>query len=357
VFESGDHLAVGIEEASPKSELERALLGLEGVRSVTITEGPVPHVAALYVEPRLGQTPRGIIEGVVAAARERAGVEIGSDRVHVISRPSAKLAAVVRTARPRQWVKNLLVFGAPATGGVLLEPSALLSATLAFAAFCLASSGMYFINDVFDRREDQEHPIKRYRPIASNVLSPAVGIAIGATSVVASVFVGFVGGGLPLVGIIVAYAALVLTYTLVLRKIALLDLAAIAGGFLLRAVAGGVATAVPLSEWFLIVASFGSLFLAAGKRQAEYIQLGRGRQNHRASLAQYSESYLRYIQYTSSTIAIAAYTLWAFEGAAGRTIWSALSVIPFVLGIFRYGLLLEAGRWGTRSGCCWWPSA
>ena len=254
---------------------------------------------------------------------------------------------VLRTARPRQWVKNLLVFGAPATGGVLDEPAALTSALLAFIAFCLASSGMYFINDVADKREDQEHPEKRHRAIASNVVSSRTGVAVGAISVVGSMVVAFAGGGLPLVSVIAGYVALVLTYTIFLRKVALLDLAAIAGGFLLRAVAGGVATGVALSEWFLIVASFGSLFLAAGKRHAEYIQLGGGGRNRRTTLGEYSESYLRYIQYTSSTIAIAAYTLWAFEGSAGGTIWSALSIIPFVLGILRYGLLQEKGRGGT----------
>jgi decaprenyl-phosphate phosphoribosyltransferase len=125
-----------------------------------------------------------------------------------------------------------------------------------------------------------------------------------------------------------------LAYTFFLRRIALLDLAAIAGGFLLRAVAGGVATGVSLSNWFLIVASFGSLFLAAGKRHAEYVQLGAERANHRATLGEYSESFLRYIQYSSSTIAIAGYTLWAFEGAAGGTVWSGVSIIPFVLASF-----------------------
>jgi decaprenyl-phosphate phosphoribosyltransferase len=296
-------------DAAVKRHPERRLLDARGVRSVTTVDKPV-HPQAPTSFP-------------------------------------ARLSAVVRTARPRQWVKNLLIFGAPATGGVLTETASLTSATLAFAAFCLAASGMYFINDVVDVQEDREHPVKGGRPIASNAISPRLGAVLGAVAVISSLIVALAGVGLLLMGVVAAYVALVMTYTLVLRKVALLDVAAIAGGFLLRAIAGGVATGVPLSQWFLIVASFGSLYLAVGKRHAEYVQLGSEGRTHRASLGEYSESYLRYIQYSSSTIAIAAYALWAFEGAAGGTIWSALSIIPFVLGIFRYALLLERGRGGA----------
>jgi decaprenyl-phosphate phosphoribosyltransferase len=109
-------------------------------------------------------------------------------------------------------------------------------------------------------------------------------------------------------------------------------------------VAGGVATDVPLSMWFLMVAGFGSLFLAAGKRHAEFVQLGEERARHRKSLSEYSELYLRFIQYSASTVAMTAYSLWAFEGAAGGSLWSGLSIIPFVLGILRYALLLDKGR-------------
>jgi len=152
------------------------------------------------------------------------------------------------------------------------------------------------------------------------------------------------GGGPGLLGVLAGYVGLSVAYTLVLRDIALIDLAAISGGFLLRAVAGGVAADVPLSMWFLMVAGFGSLFLAAGKRHAEYVQLGDARAEHRKSLREYSEPYLRYVQYASSTVVMAAYALWAFEGVAGGSLWSELSIIPFVLGIFRYALLLEHGR-------------
>ena len=273
-----------------------------------------------------------------------------SERVHVLGgsksvpRRTGLTRAILSTARPRQWAKNVLVFGAPATGGVLLETAPLLSALAAFFAFCLVASGVYFINDVVDVSADLRHPTKRLRPVAAGLLSRRLAVAIGSTLIAVGLVVGLAGGGASLLGVLAGYVALFFAYTFVLRDIALLDLAAIAGGFLLRAVAGGVATEVPLSMWFLMVAGFGSLFLAAGKRHAEYVQLGEERGNHRRSLSEYSEVYLRYIQYSSSTVAMAAYSLWAFEGAAGGSLWSGLSIIPFVLGIFRYALLLEKGR-------------
>jgi decaprenyl-phosphate phosphoribosyltransferase len=280
-------------------------------------------------------------------------IDIAASNIHVLGVPASgprrmgRIRAVVVAARPRQWTKNILVFGAPATGGVLFEPGVLSSAFAAFIAFCLVASGIYFINDVVDVEVDRQHPTKRLRPIASGLISRQLALALASIFVVAGLAVGLWGAGAPLVGVLLAYVALCVAYTFVLRDMALLDLAAIAGGFLLRAVAGGVATDVPLSMWFLIVAGFGSLFLAAGKRRAEYVQLGDERANHRPSLSDYSESYLRYIQYASSTVTMSAYTLWAFEGAAGGSLWSGLSIIPFVLGILRYALLLEKGQGET----------
>jgi decaprenyl-phosphate phosphoribosyltransferase len=276
-------------------------------------------------------------------------VEAGKVRSAPAERPGrAPAGAILRgllvTARPRQWTKNLLVFAAPATGQVLTEPASLASATLAFAAFCLAASGTYFVNDVVDAPADRTHPVKRDRPIAAGLVPLGLAVAVAAVLMAGGLAVALAGGGLPLVAVVAGYIALTLAYTFWLRDVVLLDIAAIAGGFLLRAVAGGVATGVPLSDWFLLVASFASLFLAAGKRTAEYVRLGEERAKHRRSFDEYSETYLRFIQYSAATITIAAYALWSFEGETGGTVWSGLSIIPFVLGIFRYGLLLEQGR-------------
>ncbi len=255
--------------------------------------------------------------------------------------------ALLATARPRQWAKNILVFGAPATGGVLLEPTAVARTVLSFLAFCLAASGVYYANDIVDRKMDRAHPLKRRRPIASGRLPVRLAGVAAALLLAAGLAVAILGVGWRLAGVVGGYIALSLAYTLVLRGVVLLDIAAVAGGFVLRAVAGGVAVGVPLSSWFLIVACFGALFIAAGKRRSEHISLGPLRGEHRRTLDEYSEQYLRYILGNSSTITIAAYCLWAFEGAAGRSLPSGLSIVPFVLGIYRYAMLLEAGRGGT----------
>jgi decaprenyl-phosphate phosphoribosyltransferase len=257
---------------------------------------------------------------------------------------SGLLRGLAVTARPRQWAKNLLVFAAPATGSALPDPATVLAVSLAFAAFCLVASGVYCLNDVIDAVGDRRHPVKRQRPVAAGAISARIAALAGSILIVLGLAVAAAGGGTSLVGVLTGYLGLSVAYMLVLRGVALLDLAAIAGGFLLRAVAGGVAADVELSMWFLMVAGFGSLFLAAGKRRAEYVQLGDERPSHRRSLLEYTEPYLRYVQYASSTVAIGAYAQWAFEGPTGGSIWSELSIIPFVLGVFRYALLLDRGR-------------
>jgi decaprenyl-phosphate phosphoribosyltransferase len=251
------------------------------------------------------------------------------------------------TARPRQWVKNLLVFAAPGTAGVLSQPTELAKTVVAFVAFCAAASAMYFVNDVRDRRHDAAHPVKRHRPVAAGDLAP-VEAWLAATVLIAVAFViSFAGAGLPLTGALCTYVVLALAYTFWLRDIVLVDVATVAGLFVVRAAAGGLAVGVYLSTWFLIVASFGALFIATGKRFAEHRALGTGRGAHRKALDQYPEPLLRSMLTSSSAVTITAYCLWAFEGEGSRNPFAALSIIPFVLGLFRYSLLGEAGSGGA----------
>ncbi|MBA2557477.1 MAG: decaprenyl-phosphate phosphoribosyltransferase [Chloroflexi bacterium] len=278
--------------------------------------------------------------------RPGAGVEADGLQASTAGPTPPSLArSLFLAARPRQWAKNALVVGAPATAGVLLEPVSAARTAAAFVAFCLVASGVYYVNDLIDRAADRGHPIKRRRPIAAGHLSPGLATGVAILLLAAGVLTGAAGAGTALAIVLLGYVALALAYAFVLRGVVLLDLAALTGGFVLRAVAGGVAVGVPLSSWFLIVVSFGSLFIATGKRHAEYLGVGPG--SHRSTLASYSEPYLRYVQNTASTVAIAAYCLWAFEGAAGGPLWSGLSIVPFVLGTLRYALLLESGRGGS----------
>jgi decaprenyl-phosphate phosphoribosyltransferase len=146
-----------------------------------------------------------------------------------------------------------------------------------------------------------------------------------------------------------AYVALTLSYSLWLKHQPVIDIAAVAAGFVIRTIAGGVAAGVPISEWFLIVASFGSLFMVTGKRSAEFAELGEDRVHTRVTLSFYTASFLRYVRSLTSSVAIAAYCLWAFEkaNAAHTHFWFELSIVPFVLGILRYALLLETGHGGA----------
>jgi decaprenyl-phosphate phosphoribosyltransferase len=254
--------------------------------------------------------------------------------------------ALLRTARPRQWIKNILVFAAPGAAGALSHRTELVHTILAFALFCVASSGTYFLNDALDVEADRLHPVKRGRPIAAGAIEPRLAITISVLLLCAALALSTVLLSPQFAGVVAGYVFVTVAYSLWLKHEPVIDLAAVASGFIIRAVAGGIAAGVLVSNWFIIVVSFGSMFMVAGKRHAEQLDMGDDAGSHRATLEAYSLSYLRYIRSTSSALAIAAYCLWAFEKEA--TIhgipWYEFSIIPIVMGIFRYALVLETGR-------------
>ncbi len=259
------------------------------------------------------------------------------------------LTALLRTARPRQWTKNVLVFAAPGAAGVLTHGDTIAKASATFGLFCMAASGAYFLNDVLDVDADRRHPTKRHRPIAAGTISVGLATSLGIVLLGLSVAGAFALAGWPLVLVFGIYVAMQPLYSLWLKHLVVIDLAVVASGFLLRAIAGGVAVGVPISKWFLIVASFGSLFMVAGKRQAGPLDLGDERGEHRATLDAYSTDYLRSVRSVASSVAIAAYCLWAFEKAdiAAAPVWFQLSIAPFVLAILRYSFLVDAGAGGA----------
>jgi decaprenyl-phosphate phosphoribosyltransferase len=243
--------------------------------------------------------------------------------------------ALLQTARPRQWVKNLLVFAAPGAAGVLTEGPTLLRAAAAFGVFCLAASGTYFLNDTVDREADRRHPVNRHRPIAAGTVAPAVAYGMAVALLAASVL-GALALGPSTAACVALYVAINVAYNLRLRHEPVLDLAAVASGFVLRAIVGGLATGVRLSEWFLVVTSFASLFIVAGKREG-VVAVDRAR-------PVYPPGYLRFVRALSSGVAMAAYCLWAFDRAArsGGSVWLQLTIVPFVLAMLRYALLVES---------------
>ncbi|HWS45201.1 MAG TPA: decaprenyl-phosphate phosphoribosyltransferase [Acidimicrobiia bacterium] len=250
--------------------------------------------------------------------------------------------------RPKQWVKNVLVVAAPAAAGVLGERTALFRTGIAFACFCLAASGTYCINDALDAEADRRHPVKRRRPVAAGEISVRAAIALGIGLLAASIVLSFAARW-QLALVIGGYLVLTVLYSVWLKHEAVLDLACVAAGFVLRTIAGGVAVGVTISPWFLIVAGSASLFMVTGKRHAELVELGDLAAGHRRSLDMYSRAFLSYVRAVASSVTILAYCLWAFErsSAVGYASWFELSIVPFVLGILRYALLLEQGRGGA----------
>jgi decaprenyl-phosphate phosphoribosyltransferase len=259
------------------------------------------------------------------------------------------LRSLVRTARPKQWIKNVLVFAAPAAAGVLDQRDALLKTIVAFVGFCFAASGTYFLNDAADAAADRLHPTKRNRPVAAGHLEPSTARAIAVVLIVIGLAITAPINDGKLAAVIAGYIAVTLAYSLWLKHEPVLDLAAVAAGFVLRAIAGGVATGVPLSDWFLIVAGAGSLFVVTGKRHAEQVELGSDSHSHRSTLGEYSTAYLGYVRAVSSGVMITAYCLWAFENAnkTGDTTWFRLSIVPFVLVVLRYALVIDQGGGGA----------
>lgn len=254
---------------------------------------------------------------------------------------------LVRTARPKQWLKNVLVFAAPGAAGLLDSGRELGLTALAFVAFCLAASGTYFWNDVLDVRADRAHPTKRRRPIAAGVVPLTAARAVGVGLLVASLGVAAATGRWQTVAIVTVYIVITLAYSVWLKHVAVVDLITIASGFVLRAAAGAVAVDVPMSSWFVLCITFGSLFIVTGKRYAELNELGDGAQVSRATLGAYSLGYLRMVLAVSCGAAILSYCVWAFENKelSGTDLpFYELSIVPVLTAFLRYALVLEQGH-------------
>lgn len=262
--------------------------------------------------------------------------------------PVALARGVLTTMRPRQWVKNVLVLAAPFAAGELFAGGIAVELLLAFVAFSLAASGIYLINDARDVVADREHPTKRHRPIAAGLVPAAVAVAVALVLLATAVAISALASPQLLI-VVVVYIGVQLAYCFWLKHQSVLDICIVASGFLLRAIAGGAATGIPLSQWFLLAAGFGSLFMVAGKRYAEIRLADRTGAKIRKSLESYTASYLRFVWALSATILIMTYGLWAFElrqAADHNTVWSVISIVPFVVAVLRYAVDVDSGNGG-----------
>ena len=219
--------------------------------------------------------------------------------------------AVLRTARPRQWPKNLLVFAAPLAGASLGRDDGLGYALVAAVAFCAASVAVYMVNDVVDADRDRRHPVKCTRPVAAGILPKSHALAIAAGCAVAALAAGLAISVPLLSAILAGYLASSLLYCLVLKHLPVIELVFVASGFVLRALGGAAATHVPPSGWFLLVCSLGAFLVATAKRYTEMVVLGADAVRHRPSTRWYRPAALRLTQRMTAIAMIIAYLLWA----------------------------------------------
>jgi 4-hydroxybenzoate polyprenyltransferase len=262
--------------------------------------------------------------------------------------PGSTAAPLIRSLRPGQWTKNLLVFAGLIFGEKLLDPNAAGRAAAAFGIFCLLSSTVYLINDVRDREADRLHPVKSKRPIASGALGAPT--AIAAAVVLAAVSAGSAFWLSPAFGLVaLAYLVLLTAYSFVLKHVVIVDVLVLAGGFVLRAAGGAVAIGVDFSHWLLLLTLLGALFLGLSKRRAELVALAGGAGAHRKSLSQYSPYLLDQmigVVTASTLLAYAFYTIHPETVArfgTDRLLWT----VPFPLyGIFRYLYLVHQREGG-----------
>lgn len=260
--------------------------------------------------------------------------------------------ALVLAARPRQWVKNVLVLAAPLSAAKLGHADVLRTSAIAFVAFCFAASCIYFVNDVMDVESDRRHPKKRFRPIAAGWVPIPLALVAGAFCGAAGLGVAAIAN-LTTVLVVAVYMALHIVYSMWFKHVPVLDLAMVASGFLLRAIVGGVAANLELSQWFLLTTGFGSLFMVAGKRYSEMVLMGEDAASSRKSLQEYSQTYLRFVWQAAATVTMVTYSLWAFQLASTPDIahksakpWLEISVIPWVFIFLRYSMFVDTGRAG-----------
>ncbi len=255
---------------------------------------------------------------------------------------------LLRSLRPSQWTKNLLVFAGLIFGERLQDPVSLAKAGVAFVVFCLLSGSVYLLNDVLDREADQRHPVKRLRPLASGAISPgsALSAAAGLTGI--SLAVAYTVNP-QFLAVAASYVVLLALYSLSLKHLVILDVLTLAGGFVLRAYGGAVAIDVAFSHWLLLLTMLLALFLGLSKRRAELLTLASDARDHRPILAHYSPYLLDQMigVVTSSTLLAYAFYTMSPETIAKFHTDKLLLTVPFPLyGIFRYLYLVHQREGG-----------
>ncbi|CAL9547870.1 Decaprenyl-phosphate phosphoribosyltransferase [Streptomyces sp. enrichment culture] len=266
------------------------------------------------------------------------------------SRKGGVAVGLLRTARPRQWVKNVLVIAAPAAAGELFSRQALTQLLLVFVLFTACAAAVYLVNDARDADADRAHPVKRHRPVAAGQVPVPVAYAAGGLLGVLAPVVAARLCGPAVAALLTAYLAMQLAYCISLKHVLVVDLAVVTTGFLMRAMVGGLALGIPLSRWFLITTGFGALFMVSAKRYSEAVQMAGKAGATRALLTEYTTGYLRFVWQLAAGVAVLGYCLWAMEeGGVPHTSvlpWRQLSMVAFILAILRYAVFADRGTAG-----------
>jgi 4-hydroxybenzoate polyprenyltransferase len=249
-------------------------------------------------------------------------------------------ALMLKELRPKQWVKNLIVFAPLLFSHQFLERNSLLLAACCFLSFCLIASGVYVLNDVVDVEADRLHPTKKERPIASGRLSVKLASSAGAICLVGGLALSFIIRP-TLATVCLGYLALNLLYSIKLKAVPILDVFCIASGFVIRAVAGAVAIHVVPSSWFLLCTTLGALFLALEKRRQELKLVAHDPTSHRKVLSEYSVNLLSRMESVIVPSLLTAYAFYSFQSPQGN--WMMLTVPIVLYGMLRYQMLSERG--------------
>jgi 4-hydroxybenzoate polyprenyltransferase len=255
------------------------------------------------------------------------------------------LAAALAAMRPRQWTKNLLLFGGILFAAKIGDAVRWLEAIAAFGVYCAASSAAYLVNDVRDREADRAHPIKRCRPVARGEISVRAALVLAGSLFLAAVAVAILLGP-PSLGLLAAFAALQAAYTLRLKHVVLIDVFGIAALFVIRAAAGAEAVDVPISPWLFLCTGLLALFLALGKRRGELVLVHAQETPGRRVLDGYTLPVIDQFVSIIAAATIVAYALYTFTA---RDSHALMITIPYVVfGIFRYVLLLNRQEIGEE---------
>lgn len=266
--------------------------------------------------------------------------ETNESAAPVVAGSSNTLWAIRKSARPRQWIKNLFVL-VPLAFARPDGPAAVGRVLAILVAFCFAASGLYLQNDIADRDRDRSHPKKRHRPIAAGTLAVSTAKAWSVGLLAAALALGAVAGWKAL-ALLVAYVALTAAYSAGLKHVIVLDVMMIASGFLLRVAAGAFAAGLPPSEWLLVCTGFLALFLGFGKRRQELRVLGTDAAAHRPNLSGYTAALLDQFLVVSTTGAILAFAVYAITSPTGREHPALALGTPFVAyAMLRYLLLIQ----------------